>query len=264
MDRHGSETRGSVVGSLIQFSHDRAYVQTCSLHSHLSFLSPFISTMHRWHRTTVLVASSIGALLNSVLAVQLFALWRSLKWDSESEWEGSLDPWTVNTLSLLGGLSAAYFVTAAVASAIGFAGIVKVSLSNAPRRQFIQFVRCLNFAGRATIRSILSRFFRCRLHVLYHLHPIRHICFLQLLFRPLQNLRGDLATRRSHAGFGGGGSQLRELRTMVREGRHGLCWHHVCHHRHTGKRARLFASGARTEPFLVLAMYSIRSCTSSS
>jgi hypothetical protein len=41
-----------------------------------------------------------------------------------------LDPWTVNTISLLGGLSAAYFVTAAVASAIGFAGIVKVSRSS--------------------------------------------------------------------------------------------------------------------------------------
>jgi len=41
------------------------------------------------------------------------------------QWEGSLDPWTVNVLSLLGGLSAAYFVTAAVASSIGFAGIVK-------------------------------------------------------------------------------------------------------------------------------------------
>lgn len=73
----------------------------------------------------VLVTSFLGALLNTALAVQLFALWRSLKWDSESEWEGSLDPWTVNTLGLLGGLSAAYFVTAAVASAIGFVGIVK-------------------------------------------------------------------------------------------------------------------------------------------
>jgi len=74
----------------------------------------------------VLVTSFIGALLNSVLAIRLFTLWRSLKGgDSESEWEGSLDPWTVNILSLLGGLSAAYFVTAAIASAIGFAGIVK-------------------------------------------------------------------------------------------------------------------------------------------
>ncbi|KAH9077131.1 hypothetical protein EDB83DRAFT_2311728 [Lactarius deliciosus] len=56
---------------------------------------------------------------------KLFTLWCSLKWDSESEWEGSFDPWTVNSLSLLGGISAAYFVTAAVASTIGFTGIVK-------------------------------------------------------------------------------------------------------------------------------------------
>jgi len=73
----------------------------------------------------VLVTSFMGAILNSVLAIQLLAVWRTLKKDSESEWEGSLDPWTVNTLSLLGGLSAAYFVTAAVASTIGFVGIVK-------------------------------------------------------------------------------------------------------------------------------------------
>jgi len=81
--------------------------------------------MPRWTRTMVLVTSFTGAVLNSVFAIQLLALWRSLKKDSESEWEGSLDPWTVNTLSLLGGLSAAYFVTAAVACTIGVAGIVK-------------------------------------------------------------------------------------------------------------------------------------------
>jgi len=81
--------------------------------------------MPRWNRTVVLVASLIGVLVNFLLAIQVFALWRSLKWDSESEWEGSLDPWTVNSLSLLGGISAAYFLTAAVASTIGFAGIVK-------------------------------------------------------------------------------------------------------------------------------------------
>jgi len=81
--------------------------------------------MPRWNRTVVLVASLIGALVNFILAIQVLALWRSLKWDSESEWEGSLDPWTVNSLSILGGISAAYFLTAAVASTIGFTGIVK-------------------------------------------------------------------------------------------------------------------------------------------
>jgi len=77
-----------------------------------------------------MVASLTGALINFILAIQVFTLWRTLKWDSESEWEGSLDPWTVNTFSLLGGISAAYFVTAAVASTIGFTGIAKVSPSS--------------------------------------------------------------------------------------------------------------------------------------
>jgi hypothetical protein len=104
------------------------FVRVPGLVSIPSSLSPlsFPSIMPRWNRTMVLAASTIGALFNSILAIQLFALWRSLRRDSESEWEGSLDPWTVNTISLLGGLSAAYFVTAAVACAIGFAGIVKV------------------------------------------------------------------------------------------------------------------------------------------
>lgn len=148
--------------------------------------------MPRWNRSMVLVTSLMGALLNSVLAIQLFALWRSLKWgDSESEWEGSLDPWTVNTLSLLGGLSAAYFVTAAVASAIGFAGIVKVS-TPLPCFSFRVILRSnlstFRFAGRTIIRSVLSRFFRRRLRVLHHLDTVRDIRLPQLLHRPLPNL----------------------------------------------------------------------------
>jgi len=146
--------------------------------------------MPRWNRSMVLVTSLIGALLNSVLAVQLFALWRSLKWgDSESEWEGSLDPWTVNTLSLLGGLSAAYFVTAAVASAIGFAGIIKVSTPLPCFRViFRSNLSIPPFAGRTIIRSVLSRFLRRRLRVLHHLDAVRDVRILQLLLRPLPNL----------------------------------------------------------------------------
>ncbi len=128
---------------------------------HLSSLFPSLSLsiMPRWNRTMVLVTSFVGAIFNTLLAIQLFALWRSLRRDSESEWEGSLDPWTVNTLSLLGGLSAAYFVTAAVASAIGFAGIVKVSdscplvilLSWAPTKRVWS---C--FAGHTGVPTFLS------------------------------------------------------------------------------------------------------------
>jgi hypothetical protein len=134
----------------------------------------------------VLATSSIGALFNSILAIQLFALWRSLRRDSESEWEGSLDPWTVNTISLLGGLSAAYFVTAAVASAIGFAGIVKVGgaplspLSNAsfPGRQVTDRVWPCFFAGQTSLPPFLSRFLSRRLCVLHHLYSLCDIRFL--------------------------------------------------------------------------------------
>ncbi len=162
----------------------------------------------------VLVTSFIGALFNSLLAIQLFALWRSLRRDSESEWEGSLDPWTVNTLSLLGGLSAAYFVTAAVASAIGFTGIVKVSrffpLSNplywAPTKRVLS-----RFAGNTGLPPFLSRFLRRRLHVLHHLYSLRDIRLLQLLLDPLRDMRRTLATCRSHARSGRDRPQPREL-----------------------------------------------------
>ena len=129
----------------------------------------------------VLVTSFIGAILNSVLAIQLLTLWRTLKKDSESEWEGSLDPWTVNTLSLLGGLSAAYFVTAAVACTIGFAGIVKVchilALVMLPLSASTERVP-LRFIGRPSVPSLLSRFLRRRLCVLHHLHGL---CDIRLL-----------------------------------------------------------------------------------
>jgi hypothetical protein len=112
----------SPVCSLALFPHSLSLVSLSYRH-YLHWIMP------RWNRTVVLVTSFIGALFNTLLAIQLFALWRSLRWDSESEWEGSLDPWTVKSLSILGGLLAAYFVTAAIASSIGFAGIFKVCCS---------------------------------------------------------------------------------------------------------------------------------------
>ena len=83
-------------------------------------------TMLRWHRTASALISLLGAFTYLAFAIQLFALWRSVKWDSESEWEGSADSWTTNGVKLVGGLSVAYFVSGAVASAVGFIGIVKV------------------------------------------------------------------------------------------------------------------------------------------
>ncbi|TFY73859.1 hypothetical protein EWM64_g10153 [Hericium alpestre] len=81
--------------------------------------------MFRWNRTASLIISLFGAFTNLVFALQLFAVWSSFKWEAESEWEGSVDSWTVNGAKVVGGLAAAYFLAAAVASAAGFIGIVK-------------------------------------------------------------------------------------------------------------------------------------------
>lgn len=82
--------------------------------------------MFRWSRTAALAIAFLGALTNFAFACQLFALWRTFKSDTESEWEGSIDSWTVNGFKLVGTLSAAYFVTAAAASTTGLVGIFKV------------------------------------------------------------------------------------------------------------------------------------------
>lgn len=82
--------------------------------------------MFRWSRTAALAIAFLGALTNFVFAIQLFALWRTFKSDTESEWEGSIDSWTVNGFKLVGTLTTAYFVTAAAASTAGLVGIFRV------------------------------------------------------------------------------------------------------------------------------------------
>ncbi|KAI0053612.1 hypothetical protein FA95DRAFT_1600757 [Auriscalpium vulgare] len=80
---------------------------------------------HRWNRNAALISSLAGACINFALTVQFFTLWRSFRWEAESEWEGSVDLWVVNSVRLVGTLSLAYVATAAVASVIGFVGIIK-------------------------------------------------------------------------------------------------------------------------------------------
>lgn len=82
--------------------------------------------MFRWSRTAALAIACLGVLTNFALAIQLFALWRTFRSDTESEWEGSIDLWAVNGFKLVGILSTAYFVTAAAASIAGLVGIFKV------------------------------------------------------------------------------------------------------------------------------------------
>lgn len=78
------------------------------------------------NRTASLAISLLGAVINFAFAVQLLSAWRSLKWEPESEWEGSENSWRADGVKLVWGLLSAYFAAAATVCIVGFVGIVKV------------------------------------------------------------------------------------------------------------------------------------------
>ena len=45
--------------------------------------------MHNKSRAAALGFSLVGALVNLSVALHILSFWRILKWESESEWEGS-------------------------------------------------------------------------------------------------------------------------------------------------------------------------------
>lgn len=78
-------------------------------------------------RSTALFISTSGSVINLLLALKFNSLWSSLKAaEPESEWEGSLDSWSGESLTLLWGLLSCYFAAEAVSSLVGFIGIIKV------------------------------------------------------------------------------------------------------------------------------------------
>jgi len=93
-----------------------------------------------WARTASLVITLLGAIFNVALAVQVLTLWRSIKWEPESEWEGSVDVWKIDGVKLVWGLLTAYFAAAATACLVGFLGIVK----NLP--SYVRFYRDYSIA----------------------------------------------------------------------------------------------------------------------
>jgi hypothetical protein len=98
--------------------------------------------MARLHfaRTASLAISLLGALINFAFAVQLLSAWRSLKWEPESEWEGSESSWRADGVKLVWGLLSAYFAAAATVCVVGFVGIVKSIPS------FVRFYRDYSIA----------------------------------------------------------------------------------------------------------------------
>ena len=83
--------------------------------------------MHSKSRACALGFSFVGALVNLVLALHVLSFWRVLKWESESEWEGSAYGLRINSFKLVWLLVFAYFSTAGAVSVIGAIGIVRVS-----------------------------------------------------------------------------------------------------------------------------------------
>lgn len=94
------------------------------------FHSPVLIKMHYLkHRAASLALSIVSALTNLVVAAHVLSLWRVLRWESESEWEGSADGWRVDSIKLVWLLLAAYFSTATVICLIGAFGVIKVCVA---------------------------------------------------------------------------------------------------------------------------------------
>ena len=77
-------------------------------------------------RSLSLSISLVGAIISFAFAVQLLSAWRSLRWESESEWEGSENSWRGDGVKLVWGLLSGYFAVTAAICVVGFIGIVKV------------------------------------------------------------------------------------------------------------------------------------------
>lgn len=73
----------------------------------------------------MLAASLSGAVINSAFALRLLSVWRSARWEHESEWEG-IDTWKVDPVKLVMGMLSVYFTIAAAMSYVGFFGVMRV------------------------------------------------------------------------------------------------------------------------------------------
>lgn len=78
-------------------------------------------------RSVALFVSISSFVINLLLACKFNSLWSSLKViEPEFEWEGSLDTWSGENLTLLWGLLSCYFTAEAFSSLVGFIGVAKV------------------------------------------------------------------------------------------------------------------------------------------
>ncbi|KAF8622127.1 hypothetical protein AX15_007259 [Amanita polypyramis BW_CC] len=79
----------------------------------------------RLHRVATLIVAFSGAILNLLAAVQLFTLWHSFRWETESEWDWLGDKWRADGIKVVWFLLCGYCTSAAIISAVGLAGAIK-------------------------------------------------------------------------------------------------------------------------------------------
>jgi len=95
-------------------------------------------------RSASLVVSFLGVVGNAAIALQLLSLWRSFKWEFEVDWEtegsGSSWMWGIQGVKLAWGLLSVYFMCSALASFVGFVGILK------HRPSYVRFYRDYSIA----------------------------------------------------------------------------------------------------------------------
>jgi len=110
-------------------------------------------------RVASLLVTLFGTISNTLLAIQVIAAWRSLKWEPESEWELSVDDWRLDGVKVVWALLAMYFASAATVCAVGLMGIIK------SKPAYVRFYRdysiadfsfCVFFTALATYGSFYT------------------------------------------------------------------------------------------------------------
>lgn len=88
---------------------------------------PFLSLPILMSRnsTATLALALCGTFINLIAAIHLLSLWKSLRWETESEWEGS-EKYRLDGVRIVWCLLSAYFSVASMACMIGLIGVVKV------------------------------------------------------------------------------------------------------------------------------------------
>ena len=150
---------------------------------------------YRPHRSTSLAITFFGAVVNVVLTIQVISVCRSLKWESDSEWEGSQ---RVDGVKLVSGLLCLYFTAASLVSLIGFTGVAKVRPSvrivRNPPPSSAQFP----LSGKGRLSPVLPRFVHCRFRIHLILHRPRRLWRIPAS-HPSHGLRRAQQTARVYA-----------------------------------------------------------------